>query len=142
MDAVRGSDFGGRDPLAPSGQVTAFAAAVTLAYALRVTIAMLRVMWGGRRLLHRPALLNRLGGVQQTFGVGLVLFAVGMVFGVDRRVQTALVDTLLALQQLTFLEETPAVQRQLEQKLPLKRGRPQHTQCWGLSPSAAYFWTR
>ncbi|MBB6018622.1 hypothetical protein HLB42_15370 [Deinococcus sp. D7000] len=35
-----------------------------------------------------------------SLGVVLVLFAVGMVFGVDRRVQTPLVDTLLALQQL------------------------------------------
>ncbi|WP_156123278.1 hypothetical protein [Deinococcus radiopugnans] len=35
-----------------------------------------------------------------SLGVVLMLFAVGMVFGVDRRVQTALVDTLPALQQL------------------------------------------
>ncbi len=104
--------------LALSGQVTAFAAAVTLSYALGVAIPMLGVMWGGRRLLHRPALLSRLGRLQQAFGVVLMLFAAGMVFGVDRRIQTALVDNLPALQQLTFLEETPAVQRQLEQRLP------------------------
>ena len=104
--------------LALSGQVTAFAAAVTLAYALGVAIPMLGVMWGGRRLLHRPALLNRLSRIQQSFGVVLMIFAMGMVYGVDRRIQTALVDNLPALQQLTFLEETPAVQRQLEQTLP------------------------
>lgn len=104
--------------LALSGQVTAFAAAVTLAYALGVAIPMLGVMWGGRRLLHRPALMKRLGGIQQVFGVVLMVFAVGMVFGVDRRIQTALVDNLPVLQQLTFLEETPAVQRQLERTLP------------------------
>jgi cytochrome c biogenesis protein CcdA len=104
--------------LALSGQVTAFAAAVTVVYALGVALPMLGVMWGGRRLLHRPALLARLGGIQQAFGVVLMLFAAGMVFGVDRRVQTALVENLPALQQLTFLEETPAVQRQLERTLP------------------------
>lgn len=104
--------------LALSGQVTAFAAAATLAYALGVAIPMLGVMWGGRRLLHRPALLNRMGRIQQAFGVVLVLFAVGMVFGVDRRIQTALVENVPALQQLTFLEETPAVQRQIERTLP------------------------
>lgn len=104
--------------LALSGEVTGFAAAVTLAYALGVAIPMLAVMWGGRRLLHRPALLNQLGGIQRAFGVVLMLFAVGMVFGVDRRIQTALVENLPALQQLTFLEEMPAVQRQLEQTLP------------------------
>jgi cytochrome c-type biogenesis protein len=47
-----------------------------------------------------------------------MLLAAGMVFGVDRRIQTALVDDLPAFQQLTFLEETLPVQRQLEQKLP------------------------
>ncbi|MVN88441.1 cytochrome c biogenesis protein CcdA [Deinococcus sp. HMF7620] len=100
--------------LALSGQVTAFAAAVTLAYALGVALPMLGVMWGGRRLLHRPALLGRLNGLQQVFGAVLVLFAAGMVVGLDRQVQTALVERLPALQRLTFLEETAGVQRELE----------------------------
>lgn len=104
--------------LALSGQVTGFAFAATLAYAVGVAVPMLGVMLGGRRLLHRPALLGRLGGLQQVFGAVLVVFAVGMVFGVDRQVQTLLVDRLPALQQLTFLEETDAVQRQLQQQVP------------------------
>ncbi len=104
--------------LALSGQVTAFAFAATLAYALGVAAPMLAVMLGGRRLLHRPALLGRLGGLQQVFGAVLVVFAVGMVFGVDRQVQTLLVERLPALQQLTFLEETDAVQRQLQRQSP------------------------
>jgi hypothetical protein len=48
----------------------------------------------------------------------LVVFAVGMVFGVDRQVQTLLVERLPALQQLTFLEEADAVQQQLQRQLP------------------------
>lgn len=104
--------------LALSGQVTAFAFAATLAYALGVAAPMLAVMLGGRRLLHRPALLGRLGGLQQVFGAVLVVFAVGMAFGVDRQVQTLLVERLPALQQLTFLEETDAVQQQLQRQSP------------------------
>ena len=105
--------------LALSGQVTGFAFAATLAYALGVAVPMLGVMLGGRRLLHRPALLGRLGQLQQVFGAVLVVFAVGMVFGVDRQVQTLLVERLPALQQLTFLEESDAVQQQLQrQQLP------------------------
>jgi cytochrome c biogenesis protein CcdA len=105
--------------LALSGQVTGFAVAATLAYALGVAVPMLGVMLGGRRLLHRPALLGRLGQLQQVFGAVLVVFAVGMVFGVDRQVQTLLVERLPALQQLTFLEESDAVQQQLQrQQLP------------------------
>ena len=102
--------------LALSGQVTGFAVAATVAYAAGVALPMLGVMWGGRRLLHRPALLSRLGGIQQAFGVVLVVFAVGMAFGVDRRAQTALVNAVPALQNLTFLEETAAVQTELERQ--------------------------
>ena len=104
--------------LALSGQVTAFAAAVTLAYALGVALPMLAVMRGGRALLHRlPGLLNNLGRVQQTFGVVLALFAVGMAFGVDRAAQTLIVERVPYLGQLTFLEETDAVQGQLDRAL-------------------------
>ncbi|THF84788.1 cytochrome c biogenesis protein CcdA [Deinococcus sp. KSM4-11] len=102
--------------LALSGQVTAFAALVTLAYSLGVAMPMLGVMWGGRRLLHRPALMPRLGAVQRAFGVILVLFAIGMVYGVDRKVETYLVETIPALQNLTFLEQTAAVQTELERQ--------------------------
>lgn len=104
--------------LALRGQVTGFAFAATLAYALGVAAPMLAVLLGGRRLLHRPALPGRLGGLQQVFGAVLVVFAIGMVFGVDRQVQTLLVDRLPALQQLTFLEESDAVQQQLQRQLP------------------------
>lgn len=66
--------------------VSVLAAAITLAYVLGVAIPMLGVMWGGHRPLNRPVLMNRLGRIQQGFGVVLMLFAVGMVFGVDRRI--------------------------------------------------------
>ncbi|GHF39512.1 cytochrome c biogenesis protein CcdA [Deinococcus metalli] len=102
--------------LALSGQVTAFAALVTLAYTLGVALPMLGVMWGGRRLLHRPALLGRLNTVQQAFGVILVLFAIGMVYGADRRFETYLVESVPALQNLTFLEQTAAVQTELDRQ--------------------------
>lgn len=102
--------------LALSNQVNAFAALITLAYTLGVAVPMLGVMWGGRKLLHRPALMNRLGALQQTFGAVLVLFAVGMVFGVDKRAETFVVERLPALQNLTFLEQTAAVQTELERR--------------------------
>lgn len=103
--------------LALSGKVTALAAAVTLAYTLGVALPMLLVMLAGRKVLYRPALLNRVGRIQQVFGVVLALFAVSMVFGVDRRVQTALTDHLPWLGQLTFLEDQDAVQKQVEHSL-------------------------
>lgn len=105
--------------LALSGSVTAFAAAVTAAYAVGVALPMLAVMRGGRALLRRvPALLGNLGRIQQTFGMLLALFAVGMAFGVDRAAQTFIVERVPYVQGLTFLEETDAVERELERALP------------------------
>jgi len=105
--------------LALSGQVTAFAAAVTLAYALGVALPMLAVMRGGRALLRRvPALMSNLGRVQQAFGLVLAVFAVGMAFGVDRAAQTFIVEHVPYVQRLTFLEDSRAVQGQLDKTLP------------------------
>jgi cytochrome c-type biogenesis protein len=104
--------------LALSGQVTAFAGVITLAYAAGVAVPMLGVMKGGRTLLKRvPALLNNLGRLQQGFGLVLAAFAVLMVFGIDRRVQSFIVDRFPYTQQLTFLEDTGAVKQQVQQSL-------------------------
>lgn len=99
--------------LALSNQVTAFAAVVTLAYALGVALPMLAVMLGGQRLGRLPVLSRNLERLQQVFGAVLVLFALGMMFGLDRAAQTYIVEHVPYTQQLTFLEDAPAVQREL-----------------------------
>jgi cytochrome c-type biogenesis protein len=99
--------------LALSNQVTAFAAAVTLAYALGVAAPMFAVMLGGQRLSRLPALSRNLERLQQVFGSVLVLFALGMVFGLDRTVQTYIVEHVPYVQGLTSLENAPAVQKEL-----------------------------
>ncbi|UQN07168.1 cytochrome c biogenesis CcdA family protein [Deinococcus sp. QL22] len=105
--------------LALSGQVTAFAVAMTLAYALGVALPMLAIMRGGRAMLKRvPALMGNLSRIQQTFGVVLAVFAVGMAFGLDRAAQTFIVERVPYVQRLTFLEETDSVRQQLQQQAP------------------------
>lgn len=99
--------------LALSNQVTAFAAVVTLVYALGVALPMLAVMLGGQRLSRLPALNRNLERLQQVFGAVLLLFAVGMGFGLDRAAQTYIVEHVPSAQGLTFLEDAPAVQREL-----------------------------
>jgi cytochrome c biogenesis protein CcdA len=80
--------------LALSGSVTGQAALVTLAYSLGISITMLAVMLGGRKLLGRiPGLMNNLSGIQRGFGVVMVLFAVGFFFGLDRSLQAWLFAT-------------------------------------------------
>lgn len=104
--------------LALSGSVTAFAAVVTLAYALGVAVPMLAIMRGGRALLHKvPALMNNLSGLQRAFGVVLAMFAVGMAFGLDRAAQTFIVERVPYVQKLTFLEDSDRVQQQVDKSL-------------------------
>ncbi|WP_425147282.1 cytochrome c biogenesis CcdA family protein [Deinococcus sp.] len=104
--------------LALSGTVTTFAALITLAYAAGVALPMFGVMQGGRALLRRvPALMNNLGRLQRSFGLILALFAVGMVFGLDRRLQTLIVEQFPYAQQLTFLEDGAQVKQQIRQNL-------------------------
>ena len=104
--------------LALSNAVTAFAALVTLAYALGVAVPMLLIMRGGRALLRRvPALMNNLSGIQRGFGMVLALFAVGMAFGLDKTAQTWIVEHVPYVQQLTFLEDSQQVKQQLDREL-------------------------
>jgi cytochrome c-type biogenesis protein len=104
--------------LALSGQVTAFAAVITLAYAVGVALPMLGVMQGGRNLLKRvPALLNNLSRIQQGFGLVLAVFAVLMALGIDKQLQTFIVDRVPYVQKLSFLEENGAVKQQVDQAL-------------------------
>ncbi len=83
--------------LALSGNVSAQAFFVTLAFSIGTAIPMLAVMLGGRKLLNRVGwLMNNLGNVQRGFGVVLVVFALGMGFNFDRKFQTWVLDTFPA----------------------------------------------
>lgn len=83
--------------LALSGAVTAQAALVTVAFSVGTAIPMLLVMLGGRRLLQRlPALMRNLPQIQRGFGLVMVLFAAGFALGLDRSLQTWLLDTFPA----------------------------------------------
>jgi len=113
-----GPILAGVTTLALSGTVTAMAFTVTLAYAVGVAVPMFGVMQGGRTLLARvPALMGNLGRLQRGFGVLLAGFAVAMVFGLDRSLQTLIVDRVPYVQQLTFLEDGQGVQQQIDQRL-------------------------
>ena len=104
--------------LALSGTVTTFAALVTLVYAVGVALPMFAVMQGGRALLRRvPLLLGQLGRLQRAFGLILALFGLGMLFGLDRQLQSFIVEHVPYAQQLTFLEDGAQVKQQIRQNL-------------------------
>jgi cytochrome c-type biogenesis protein len=97
--------------LALSGNVTFQAFLVTLAFSIGTAIPMLAVMLGGRGALARvPWLMNNLGTVQRGFGAVMVVFAIGIFFNVDRKVQTWFLDTFPAYSDtLTKFEENAPV---------------------------------
>lgn len=103
--------------LAIGGTVTAQTALITLAFSLGTALPMLMVMQGGRALLQRvPWLLARLTSIQRGFGVLLMVFAVAMVFNLDRSVQTWVVEHLPSYtEQLSNFENNSHVQNALEQ---------------------------
>lgn len=78
---------------------------------------MVAVMLGGRALLNRiPGLFASLGGLHQGFGVLLVVFSVGMFFGLDRELQTWFVENNSGYLQWMFsLEETRGVQKEVQE---------------------------
>ena len=81
--------------LALTQRVDGGAVAITIAYALGTSIPMLAVMFGGRALLERvPGLKRNAGRIQQGFGVLMVAVAVAIAFGLDRRLQAAVLDVL------------------------------------------------
>jgi cytochrome c biogenesis protein CcdA/thiol-disulfide isomerase/thioredoxin len=101
--------------LALTQRVDGGAVAITLAYALGTSVPMLVVMVGGRALLARvPGLQRSSGRVQQVFGVLMIGVAVIIAFGLDRRLQAALLAAFPNYGAgLTRLEDTTPVRQAL-----------------------------
>ncbi len=93
---------------------------ITLAYSLGTAIPMLLVMFGGRALLNRvPGLSRNMANIQKAFGVLMILVGVGIGFGWDRQVQTALLRAFPAYGSgLTAIEQNSLVKRALDARAP------------------------
>jgi cytochrome c biogenesis protein CcdA/thiol-disulfide isomerase/thioredoxin len=80
--------------LAITGTVTAQAFLITFAYAVRTALPMFAVMMVGSTALQRvPWLLRNTGNIQKAFGVLMILTAVAIHVGIDRRFQTYILNT-------------------------------------------------
>jgi cytochrome c biogenesis protein CcdA/thiol-disulfide isomerase/thioredoxin len=68
---------------------------ITLAYSLGTALPMLGVMFGGRALLNRvPALARNAANIQRGFGVLMILVAVAIGLGWDRKFQSLVLRAL------------------------------------------------
>lgn len=101
--------------LAISGQVSTQAFIITFAYSLGTAIPMFGIMVAGSQALRRiPWLLKNTGKIQKAFGVLMVLTAIGILFNVDRTIQTFVLNTFPQYGVgLTKLEDNASVRDQL-----------------------------
>ncbi len=102
--------------LALSEAVTGAAVVITVAYALGTAIPMFAIMLGGRALLKKvPGLMRNTGRIQQVFGVLMILTAIAIMFNLDRKFQTYVLDALPNYGTgLTSIEDNAAVHDELE----------------------------
>lgn len=104
--------------LAISRQIDGGTVVIILAYALGTAIPMLGIMLGGRKLIARfPRLSRSTGRIQRVFGLLLVVVALSIGFGLDRRFQSAILQVFPNYGSgLTALETIAPVERALEQR--------------------------
>ncbi|HTP60110.1 MAG TPA: cytochrome c biogenesis protein DipZ [Spirochaetia bacterium] len=97
--------------LALTQQVSGDSVFITLAYTLGTSIPMLAVMLGGRALLARvPALTRNTANIQKGFGVLMIVMAVAIGMGWDRRFQAAVLRAFPNYGSgLTAIEKAPSV---------------------------------
>lgn len=103
--------------LALSSAVTWQAFFVTLAFSLGTAIPMVLIMYGGRGLLNRVQVLKRNGPtIQRIFGALMLLTAVAIGLGLDRRFQSLVLDALPGYGDAIIAVED---NEQVERALPL-----------------------
>ncbi len=92
---------------------------ITIAYTLGTSIPMLAVMIGGRGLLKRaPALVRHAASIQRGFGVLMLVVAVAIGFGWDRRFQAAVLAAFPNYGSgLTSIETTTPVRTALRARV-------------------------
>ena len=117
--------------LAITGSVNTQAFLITLAYATGTAIPMLLIMKAGSTALKKvPWLVKNTSLIQKTFGVLMVMTAIGIYFNVDRRFQTYILEKFPNYGTgLIQLEENDQVKQELEKinSLPLddfEKGQP------------------
>jgi len=92
---------------------------ITLAYTLGTSIPMLAVMIGGRALVNKvPGLVRRTAAIQRGFGALMLLVAVAVGLGWDRRFQTAILAAFPNYGSgLTAIETTAPVRNALKARV-------------------------
>jgi cytochrome c biogenesis protein CcdA/thiol-disulfide isomerase/thioredoxin len=79
--------------LALTENIDAGAIFITAAFSIGTAIPMLGIMMGGKTLLHKvPILLRNTAGIQKTFGIIIIVTAISIGLGWDRKLQAAVLQ--------------------------------------------------
>lgn len=102
--------------LAATSTVTTTTFLITFFYSLGTAIPMLGILYGGRNLLQKNKwLLKKSSLIQKTFGVLMILIAIGIFFNIDRTFQTYILTTFPQYGTgLTKIEDNSIVKNQLD----------------------------
>lgn len=103
--------------LAASNTVTSASVIITIAYSLGTAIPMLLITYGGRALLQKNLwLVKNTINIQKTFGVLMMITAIGIFFNVDRSFQSYILEAFPQYgTNLTKIEDNRIVLEELEQ---------------------------
>ena len=104
--------------LAVSRHVDGGAVIIIASYALGTSLPLFAVMTGGRKLLHRfSGLTSRTAGIQRLFGIIMMITALAISLGGDRRLQTLVLQAFPHYGTgLTTFEQLDIVQEALQQR--------------------------
>ena len=91
---------------------------IIIAYSIGTSLPMFAIMLGGRNLLQRfPKLVSNSGRIQQIFGVLMIVVGLSLAFGLDRKLQNAVLNVFPNYGSgLTAFENNEAVQKALNDR--------------------------
>lgn len=101
--------------LAITGTVTLDTFVITLAYSAGTAVPLFLIMNGGQNILQKiPWLIKNTSSIQKTFGIIMIVTAIGIFFNIDRTFQTYILNTFPQYGVgLTKIEDNPLVKNEL-----------------------------
>ncbi|MFA6004965.1 MAG: cytochrome c biogenesis protein DipZ [Patescibacteria group bacterium] len=129
--------------LAITGTVTFDSFLITLAYSLGTAIPMFLIILGGQNALRRvPWLVSNLGTLQKLFGILMIMTAIGIMFNIDRKFQTFVLNAFPQYGVgLTKFEDNELIRNQLDKNsgTDLKEEVPTGPRAPEIIPGGAWF---
>lgn len=103
-----------------TGTVTNTALLIIIAYSIGTAIPMFIIMYSGRKLLSsHPGLLRNSVSIQKTFGIIMIITAIGIFFNLDRKFQSYILEKFPNYGTgLTQFEENPTIRTELNKLRP------------------------